>query len=156
MSCAPHPNCQSWIEWKECALHSGLAPSTDSAELFGPGPAGESLAIRSDGAIRIVGHCSATAPRDEVRRQIMSGIAKWSGHREHLQVMKPQPRISGHRWMFACALALLVASWGCNDDEGTQPPPPDTTPPAVITDFRAEAGLAGTIELTWTAPGDDG
>lgn len=104
----------------------------------------------------MVGHCSVTALRDEVRRQIMPGTARWSGHRKHPQRMKPQPRISRHPWMFAGALALLVASWGCNDDEGTQPPPPDTTPPAVITDLRAGTGLTGTIELTWTAPGDDG
>lgn len=34
--------------------------------------------------------------------------------------------------------------------------PSDTTPPADITDFTATPGTSGSVDLTWTAPGDDG
>ncbi len=37
------------------------------------------------------------------------------------------------------------------------PPPPDTIPPADVIDLAALTGSAeGTVDLTWTAPGDDG
>jgi len=37
------------------------------------------------------------------------------------------------------------------------PPPPDSIPPADVTDLAAATGTAeGTVDLTWTAPGDDG
>jgi len=37
------------------------------------------------------------------------------------------------------------------------PPPPDTIPPAVITDLNAITGSStGTVDLTWTAPGNNG
>jgi hypothetical protein len=34
--------------------------------------------------------------------------------------------------------------------------PPDVIPPAAITDLIVTSPLAGTLELSWTAPGDDG
>lgn len=38
-----------------------------------------------------------------------------------------------------------------------EPPPPDTIPPADVTDLSASTGSSnGTVDLTWTAPGDDG
>lgn len=33
---------------------------------------------------------------------------------------------------------------------------PDTTPPAAVTDLVATTGSQGTVNLSWTAPGDDG
>jgi formylglycine-generating enzyme required for sulfatase activity len=53
--------------------------------------------------------------------------------------------------VFAIALALL---WGCGDDGGPRPHP-DVTPPATVRDLRVEVITAASVELAWTAPGDD-
>ncbi|GEM_PF-436751 len=49
-----------------------------------------------------------------------------------------------------------AAQWLQLLDDTAEPPLPDTTAPAVIIDLVAAAGLAtGSIDLAWTAPGDD-
>jgi len=55
-------------------------------------------------------------------------------------------------------LALLlgvvtVMGLGCGDDEG---PDVDATAPAAVTDLAAGAPTHNSVNLTWTAPGDDG
>jgi hypothetical protein len=49
---------------------------------------------------------------------------------------------------------LLFASCGDNDD--VTPPPGDTTAPATVSNLEASAVSTTFVDLTWTAPGDDG
>ena len=49
-----------------------------------------------------------------------------------------------------------LAQWLQLIDDTPGPPPPDTTAPAAIVDLAAATGTAtGSIDLAWTAPGDD-
>jgi predicted nucleic acid-binding Zn ribbon protein len=49
-----------------------------------------------------------------------------------------------------------AAQWLQLTDETPEPPPQDTTAPAAIIDLTAVTGTAtGSIDLAWTAPGDD-
>jgi hypothetical protein len=57
-------------------------------------------------------------------------------------------RLSGSGWCAVQWLELLPGT--------PVPPPPDTTAPAVITNLAAAPGTAtGSVDLSWTAPGDD-
>jgi hypothetical protein len=57
-------------------------------------------------------------------------------------------RLSGSGWCAVQWLELLPGT--------PVPPPPDTTAPAVITNLAADPGTAiGSVDLSWTAPGDD-
>jgi hypothetical protein len=59
-----------------------------------------------------------------------------------------------------CAVvAVLLAAMSvlsCTEDKPVDPEPTDTTPPAAITDLNINCVTSGSVELTWTAPGDDG
>jgi len=84
---------------------------------------------------------------------------------------EPTPGAAGHHESFTINglasgtryyVALKVADEAANVSApsnvamGTTTLPPDTTPPAVVTTLVAGAATATTIELNWTAPGDDG
>jgi len=43
-----------------------------------------------------------------------------------------------------------------NSPDTTTPVPPDTTPPAAITSLSAPSSTSNSVQLRWTAPGDDG
>ncbi len=56
-----------------------------------------------------------------------------------------------------CYLLLVTCIYALNPNTLTVSCTPDTTPPADITDLSASTGTSGgTIDLTWTASGDDG
>ena len=74
-------------------------------------------------------------------------------------------------WEFEEGTGQIVSDSTANDNDGrlgesstidSKDPiwvelPPDTVPPAAITDLAANTGIStGQVDLTWTAPGDDG
>ena len=44
---------------------------------------------------------------------------------------------------------------GFNPNTGAPPDPPDTTPPANVADLASSTTTTSSVDLTWTAPGDD-
>ena len=59
-------------------------------------------------------------------------------------------------WAHLADEGWCAAQWLQLIDVTPEPPPPDTTAPAAIMDLAAAAGTAtGSIDLAWTAPGED-
>lgn len=65
---------------------------------------------------------------------------------------------SGTAYYFALKTADRAGNWSgiSNTLHLVTDSPPDETPPAPISDLAAGAATATTLNLTWTAPGDDG
>ena len=65
---------------------------------------------------------------------------------------------AGTDYCFAIKTADEVPNWSpiSNSPCGTTTEVPDTTPPAAITDLATSNPTTSTIDLTWTAPGNDG
>ncbi len=61
-------------------------------------------------------------------------------------------------YFFALKTADEVPNWSVmsNVVQGSTAPPPDVTPPAPVTDLATGTVTATSIQITWTAPGDDG
>lgn len=53
------------------------------------------------------------------------------------------------------AVALMIGVYSCGEDKVTAPKK-DTTAPAAIANLATDAITTTSVELTWTAPGDDG
>jgi hypothetical protein len=64
-------------------------------------------------------------------------------------------RRCGAGWSLVILLAAMIVL-SCTDEKPVDPGPTDTTPPAAITDLNINCITSGSVELTWTAPGDDG
>jgi hypothetical protein len=61
------------------------------------------------------------------------------------------------RQLLSClALSCLAPACGNGGGNGGAPPPGDTTPPNAIVDLAAPSSTSTTVDLTWTAPGDNG
>lgn len=60
----------------------------------------------------------------------------------------------GRRSLTAVLIIPLVALSSCGDEDGTGPL--DTTPPAAVVNLATGGVTSSSIQLTWSAPGDDG
>ncbi|MDO9348243.1 MAG: SH3 domain-containing protein, partial [Anaerolineales bacterium] len=101
----------------------------------GGGSTGKARVIASDG-LRV-----RAAPN--LQAQILRGLP-YGTLVEIIEIQEGWARLADGGWCLAQWLQLLSE------------PPADTTPPAAITNLAAVAGTAtGSIDLAWTAPGDD-
>ncbi|MBA4379485.1 MAG: hypothetical protein C0393_02155, partial [Anaerolinea sp.] len=103
------------------------------------GSTGKARVIASDG-LRV-----RAAPN--LQAQILRGLT-YGTVVEVVEVQEGWARLADGGWCVNQWLQLL--------SEPPQTPPADTIPPAAITNLAAVAGTAiGSIDLAWTAPGDD-
>ncbi|MHC4597959.1 MAG: hypothetical protein ACYS47_03035 [Planctomycetota bacterium] len=96
-------------------------------------------------------HRSNLVPR--VVAAVHGGIAAGCGKKDGLSLWRGYGMMRSPLLGSLLVLASLLIS-GCRGDEDEFRP--DTTPPSAISDLGAATGAQAEIDLTWTAPGDDG